>query len=87
MKPGATVRPSKRAKYDEVVAMDSTIVTYRDEYAKDLSRRLGITAEELPAAYAIATLLNPMFGRKPNIVGSGLMTEKQYAKGRDSLLV
>ena len=30
--------------------------------------------------------MNPMFGRKPNIIGSGLMTERQYNNGRDSLL-
>ena len=86
MTPGAYVSPTKKAKYDEVVEMDSTIVTYREEYANDLSRRLGITADELPAAYCISTLMNPMFGRRPNIIGSGLMTEKQYTNGRDNLL-
>eukprot|EP00956_Cyclotella_meneghiniana_P013839 scaffold20280_cov78-Cyclotella_meneghiniana.AAC.2 len=48
-------------------------------------RRLGVTAEELPPAYAIATLMNPMFGRKANIVGSGSMTEEQYNNGREAL--
>ena len=47
---------------------------------------LGITADNLLAPYSIATRMNPMFGRKPNIIGSGLMTERQYNNGRDSLL-
>ena len=70
MRSGSFVRPSKKSKYDAVVEMDDRIAKYRDEYANDLSRRLGVTAEELPPAYAIATLMNPMFGRKANIVGS-----------------
>lgn len=82
----AAQRRSKKAKYDEVVEMEDEIVTYCEVYAEDLKRRLGITADELPAAYSIPTLMNLMFGRKPNIIRSRLMTEKQYANGRDNLL-
>eukprot|EP00956_Cyclotella_meneghiniana_P033656 scaffold98044_cov37-Cyclotella_meneghiniana.AAC.1 len=72
--------------FDETVDMDPTIETYRDEYVKDLARRLGMDDDRLPAAYTITALLNPMFGLKPAIVGSGLMNETQYQNAREGLL-
>ena len=32
VKPGTVVRPATRAKYEEVIEMDSAILTYRTEY-------------------------------------------------------
>jgi len=72
--------------FDEIVDMDPLIETYRDEYVKDLSRRLGITDVRLPIAYTLTSLLNPLFGLKPVIVGSGLMSEIQYQNAREGLL-
>ena len=72
--------------FDETVEMDPLIETYRDEYVKDLSRRLGINNDRLPVAYSLTALLNPMFGLKPVIVGSGLMNESQYHNACEGLL-
>ena len=33
---------------------------------------------KLPKTMSVPTLLNPMFGLKPKIVGAGLMTGDQY---------
>ena len=89
MTPGAYVSPTKKqsSMMKWLIWIVPLLPTVRSTpRIKDLSWRLGITADELPAAYSISTLMNPMFGRKPNIIGSGLMTEKQYANGRDILL-
>jgi hypothetical protein len=64
-----------REQFDDVVDMDTLIEDYRDFYVKDLSERLGIGSARLPPAYTTPALLNPMFGNKPVIVGSGLMNE------------
>ena len=37
-------------------------------------------------ALGVATLLNPMFGLKSNVVGSGLMTDDQYDAARNELI-
>lgn len=71
---------------DDTVEMDPLIETYRDEYVKELSRRLGINNDRLPVACSLTALLNPMFGLKPVIVGSGLMNESQYHNAREGLL-
>lgn len=75
-----------RDKYDEVVDMDPVIGIYRDKYVEDLSRRLGINDDRLPGSYTIMTLLNPLFGLKPVIVGSKLMTETQYDHAREGVV-
>lgn len=75
-----------RDKYDEVVDMDPVIGIYRDKYVEDLSRRLGINDDRLPGSYTIMTLLNPLFGLKPVIVGSKLMTETQYDHAREAVV-
>lgn len=68
--------------------MDDCIVTYLQEYAKDLEMRLGVGRKvtRLPIALAVSALLNPMFGLEPLIVGSGLMSSTQYTNARKSLL-
>jgi hypothetical protein len=73
-------------KYDQVVDMDPLIETYCDEYALDLSRRLQIEDDRLPAAYTFTALLNPMCGCKPVVVGSGLMNARQYENAMEGLV-
>lgn len=70
----------------ELVDMDPVIGIYRDKYVEDLSRRLGINDDRLPGSYTIMTLLNPLFGLKPVIVGSKLMTETQYDHAREGVV-
>ncbi len=78
--------PHDTSKYNEVVAMDSTIEVYREFYVKDLSRRLEIDKVRLPVAYTTMAVLNPMFGCEPSITGSRLMTRAQYHRAREALL-
>jgi len=93
-KPNATLVISEDAvldnelktKYNEILIMHDTISTYRASYVEDLTRRLGLDQQELPAAFSTATLLNPMFGRSPNIIHSGLMTRVQYNRARNLLV-
>lgn len=67
--------------------MDDCIITYLQEYANDLETRLqlGSDVNKLPVTLAVSTLLNPMFGLEPLIVGSGLMSSTQYNNARKSL--
>ncbi len=60
-----------------VVEMD-VIETSRDVYATALEEMLGIGQDKLPTALSISTLLNLLFGLKPRIIGSGLMSDHQY---------
>ena len=73
-------------KFDDKVEMDPLITTFREKYADDLSRRLGLDNKCLPPAYTTLAILNPMFGLKPVIVGSTLMTSEQYEEGREFIL-
>jgi hypothetical protein len=73
-------------QYDETVDMDPLIGIYRDKYVEDLTRRLGVNEDRLPAAYTTMTLLNPLLGLKPVIVGSKLMTEIQYDHAREAIV-
>ena len=82
----ATIDNATKAKYSKILVMHETISTYRESYVQDLTRRLGLDQQELPAAFSMATLLNPMFGRAPNIVNSGLMTQGQYNRARNLLV-
>ena len=54
-------------------------------YANDLEECIGIKSYKLPAALGVTTLLNPMFGLKPEVVGSGLITDAQYDEARSDL--
>jgi hypothetical protein len=73
-------------EYSQVIDIDPLIETYRVEYAKDLETRLNLNVTKLPPALAISTLLNPLFGLEATIVGSGLMTEEQYATARNLVI-
>jgi hypothetical protein len=66
--------------------MEECVSTYRSEYVKDLTKRLGLDKNILPPAYGVSTLLNPLFGSKKLIVGCCLMTEAQYDNARKALL-
>lgn len=72
--------------FTDVQEMHRDIVTYRDLYCEDLAHRLDIDNDEISPALSLPALLNPMFGDKSRIVGSGLMTEKQYIKAEADLL-
>ena len=82
----AVLDNATKMKYNEILIMHDTISTYRTSYVQDLTRRLGLDQPELPAAFSVSTVLNPMFGREPNIVNSGLMTAKQYKYARNTVV-
>ena len=85
-KSGANVAAEETKNFVKVETMDPLIEEYCKIYPKDLAERLGVDRDQLPAALAIPTLLNPLFGTRHKIVGSGLMTERQYILARSSLL-
>ena len=58
-----------------VVDIYQHILTYCKVYSDDLEARLGLQKAKLPTALAISVFLNPFFGQKPKVIGSGLMTE------------
>ena len=78
---GAEVTNADEQEHTSVVVMESVIQTYREVYSNDLEERIGInTNDRLPTALGLVTLLNPMFGLKPIVIGAGLMNESQYDK-------
>lgn len=83
---GSELDRDKELDYLEVVDMDPLIQTFRKVYAEDLVERIGLDRRKLPVALGVATLLNPMFGLKSNVVGSGLMTDDQYDAARNELI-
>ncbi len=66
--------------------MEEVIEKYCDTYAKELEDRLCLQKDKLPTAMAISTLLNPIFGLRPRIVGCGLMSDRQYDRARRDLV-
>jgi hypothetical protein len=66
--------------------MHDCIEKYRDLFANDLERRLAVTEDKLPPALGVTTLLNPLFGLEPRIVGCGLMTSEQYRLSRKAVI-
>ena len=68
--------------------MVDEIVKYRELYSTDLAKRLRISDDDkkLPVALSMPALLNPMFGTREYIVGSELMSERQYDMAEDKLL-
>lgn len=62
------------------------IEKYRDLYSADLAECLSNDNETLPASLEIPVLLNPLFGSKERIIGSGFMPETQYNKAQQDLL-
>jgi hypothetical protein len=83
---GSELDSDKELDYLEVIDMDPLIQTFREVYAEDLVERIGLDSRKLPVALGVATLLNPMFGLKSVIVGSGLMTDAQYDAARNELI-
>ena len=68
--------------------MVDEIVKYQELYSTDLAKRLQISDDDkkLPVALSMPALLNPMFGTREYIVGSDLMSERQYDMAEDKLL-
>ena len=83
---GSELDSDKELDYLEVIDMDPLIQTFHEVYAEDLVERIGLDSRKLPVALGVATLLNPMFGLKSVIVGSGLMTDAQYDAARNELI-
>lgn len=82
-----TISANVQQKYRSVVEMDTMIEKYCNAYAKDLEECLGIRAHrKLPKNMSVPTLLNPMFGLKPQIVVAGLMTGDQYNAAKKKLI-
>ena len=82
----ATVSSTVANEYKQVIEMDSTINEYRKLYSSDLTERLQLNDPRLPDSLSIPVLLNPLFGLKNQIVGSGLMSQSQYRAARNHLL-
>jgi hypothetical protein len=85
-KKDADISIEDEQEYTSVVDMDPLIETYRDVYAEDLEKRLQIDNDKLPPGLGVATLLNPMFGLKPKVIGSELMSDEQYNNSRADLV-
>lgn len=51
-----------------------------------MEARLELNADKLPTALTVSTLLNPMMGLESTIVGTGLMTETQYRRARNTVI-
>jgi len=75
---GSFLSDDEERNYSKVVQMEDVIEVYRDTYAKDLEKRLNLNDDRLHKAMSISTLLNPIFGLKPRVVGCGLMSDRQY---------
>jgi hypothetical protein len=71
--------------YIEVAEMDPCIEKYCKVYADDLKKRLGLTKHRLQTALAVSALLNPIFGQKPKVLWSGLLTEYHFDQARKTL--
>jgi hypothetical protein len=80
------ITDDEEQNYSEVINMEEVIEKYCDTYAKDLEERLYLQKDKLPTAMAISTLLNPIFGLRPRIVGCGLMCDRQYDQARRDLV-
>ena len=83
---GSFLSDDEERNYSKVVQMEDVIEVYRDTYAKDLEKRLNLNDDRLHKAMSISTLLNPIFGLKPRVVGCGLMSDRQYDRARKDLL-
>ena len=81
-KSGVDVSLDVANNYTKVEVMDPAVEKYCDLYAQDLSQRLGLDANELPTSLTNHVLMNPMFGREKRVTNSGLLTKKQYNRGR-----
>ena len=76
------VSQSDAQKYSRVEVMDSCVEKYCKLYTEDLTHRLQLDASNLPPALSRHVILNPIFGPKTRIIGSGLMSDTQHYRGR-----
>ena len=79
---GSFVTDDDKQNYSEVVDMKDVIEIYRATYANDFEQRLSLKDDKLPTAMSVSTLLNPIFGLKPRIIGCGLMSDRKYDTAR-----
>ena len=84
-KVGVVVPEDVLKNYDRVEVMDPLVGEYCKLYTKDLSERIGLDATYLPPDLTHPVLMNPMFGTKSYIVGSGLLTGAQYTRARSGM--
>ena len=83
---GSFLTDNEERNCSKVVDMKDVIEIYRDTYANDLEKQLNLKDDKLPTAMSVSTLLNPIFGLKPRIVGCGLMSDRQYDQARRDLV-
>ena len=67
----AFVDEDQEKEYVLTIDMEEPIETYHELFLTDLDDCLGLFERRLPDALAIPTLLNPMFGQRKVIMGSG----------------
>ncbi len=82
----ATINPDVLKNYNTVEVMHPYIERYCNVYTQDLADRLSLNDRHLPDALVTPSLLNPLFGNKKRMVGSGLMSKGQYFKAWQNLL-
>lgn len=82
----AFVGDDEEKEYVSTIDMEKPVEDYRELFSADINRRLCLSERRLPDALVIPTLLNPMFGQRKIIVGSGLMSDSQYNKSKVRLL-
>ena len=85
-KQGVSIEEDVLKNFIKVETMDPLIEEYRETYSQNLGDRLLINEERLPESFALPALLNPVFGTRAKVVGSGLMTSDQYRRARQALL-
>ncbi len=83
----ASVSPDVARNYTRVEEMHSDVELYCDLYVKDLKERIGLDDVRPKNSLTFHCLLNPLFGRKKNMVVTGLLTEDQYEYGRNGELL
>ena len=85
-KSGVEVDPDVAKNYDKVELMDPMVETYCKLYVEDLAKRVGLDGTYPSPLFTTHVLINPMFGLRSRIVGTGLLTSEQYARGKMSKL-
>lgn len=83
---GTNVIAEISKNYTRVETMHPLVERYCTLYTEDLKHRVGLNETYLAPSLTIPVLLNPLYGKKSKIVGSGLLSEAEYnrARGRES---
>lgn len=81
-KSGVDVSEDEAKNYSSVEDMEPLVEQYCELYTEDLARRVGMEAKFLSPAFTKQVLLNPMFGFESYVVGSGLLSARQYTRAR-----